>query len=211
MPLTDVVKDSLADAAPYAPGIVRAVVVGLVEELYKDVLNAPLTVKLFKHYTEGSGGRYELGEIPFEWQNWILAEVTRRRLKTGRPYEMKAYGRLAPFELRHILGTFELTIFQPAAVTKKLYVLRDLYKFGFNCQQRDPTMSRHGFLLPKATSKEKKDKLRRVLPTKTYQHPCGFTERFALEERTDGTYLMLPQVWLAGVGKEFYVDGKFMR
>jgi hypothetical protein len=217
MAFLDFVKDSLADVAPYTPGLVRALVVALVEELYKDVLKAPLSVKLFRHYTAGSGEPYHLGEIPAEWQSWILREVARRRLKTGGPHEMKAYDGSAPFDLRHVLGTFTLTVLEPPRKAGQLpsarrqYLLHDRYKFGYNCKQRDPTASRHGFLLPKSTTKEQKDRLRGVLPTQTYQHPCGFTERFAVEERREGAYLMLPQIWLAEVGREFDVDGSFVR
>jgi hypothetical protein len=214
MAFADQMKDSLANVAPYAPGLVRGAIVSVIEELYRDVVRAPLTVRLFKHYTEGTGQPYRLSEIPLDWQHWIVSEVARRRLKVGGPYEMKAYDRSAPFELRHSLGTFRLTITtvtRAGAHGRRRYRITDLYTFGFNCKQLDPTKSRHGFLLPKTTSKETKERLGALLPTKSYQHPCGFQERFIVEEHIDGTYLMLPQVWLADVGKAFEVRGEFAR
>jgi hypothetical protein len=215
MPLEDFVKDSLVDFAPHAPGAFRVVVVMLIEELYKDVLVAPLSVRLFKNYTAGTGEPYHLGELPFGWQNWILVQVRQRGLKIGGPYEMRAYDKSAPYELTNTLGTFQLTISRSSAShpssSVRRYTLRDVYKFGFDCKQRDLSRSRHGFPLPDKTPQEKKDHLKRWLPSQTYQHPCGFTERFALEESHGKTYLMLPQVWLAGVGKEFPVDGVFVK
>lgn len=203
------IADYLLDAAAYTPNFARSLLLGMLYEVMKDRLKAPLSVKLLQHYAAGTGEAYGLEDIPAAWQDWIVKETKRRRLSVGGPYELKAYHHQAPYDLRHTLGTFKVTISRAGAHSLR-YVLSDEYTFGYDCAKRDPTTNRHGFQLPDL-SRAEVERLKSILPERVYHHRCGFLERFAVERQKDGLYFYIPQQFLAENGREFPVNGEFTR
>ena len=204
------VADYLLDAMLWVgPGKTRSTICGILYESFRSGVDAPLSTKLLQRYVEGEATPYVLDEVPLDWQEWILKDIRRRRLKEGGPYEMRAYHHQAPYDLRHTLGTFQLR-FGPAITGRVWYRLTDTYKFDYDCSKRDPQSNRHGLLL-KGWKKERIDTLREHLPTGAYKHKCGFTERFAVERQKEGHFLLIPQVVLADLGREFPVRGEFTR
>jgi hypothetical protein len=190
-------------------GKIRSATCALLYSVFRNGVAAPLSSKLLQHYVEGSGEPYRLENIPDAWQHWIVAEVRRRHLATGRPHEMKAYHHRAPYDLRHTLGTFSLQIV-PAGGRGRRYLLSDMYQFEYDCTKRDPTTNRHGLLL-QGWSDQDATKLASLLPARTYKHRCGFHESFALEKQKEGYFLLIPQQVLAEIGRKFPVTGEFTR
>jgi hypothetical protein len=204
------VADHLLDAMLWVgPGKTRSTICAILYDVLRNGVDAPLSVRLLQHYVEGSSTPYVLDEVPLDWQEWILKDVHRRKLREGGPYEMKAYHHQAPYDLRHTFGTFQLR-FGPSIAGKTWYAVSDTYKFDYDCSKRDPQSNRHGFLL-RGWRGDKVQQLREHLPTRVYKHKCGFSERFVVERQKEGYFLLIPQAVLAELGTKFEVTGEFSR
>lgn len=166
--------------------------------------SSPFSTALLRHYVERSGAVYELGDIPSDWQDWIVA-ATGGRLGMHRALNPYNSGL---FDLRNSLGHFDVEV-KAEAGGKKRYVLSDVYQFDFiphDTLQR----GRHGFPIGQPAAWQLAA-ARRLLPTREYQNPGGFKERWEIRGGARETVILIPQEFLAGQGKAFAVHGEFVR
>lgn len=165
---------------------------------------SPFSTRLLKHYVERSGDTLDLGDIPVEWQDWIV-KTTRGR--AGKHRDLNPYNS-GLFDLRNSLGHFDVDV-QPGQGTKKLYVISDTYQFGFTPNDKQQK-GRHGFPVGRP-SEWQLAAVKKLLPTAQYQNPGGFKERWEIRTSGKETILMIPQQYLAEQGKQFVVTGRFER
>jgi hypothetical protein len=167
--------------------------------------NSPYSVALLRHYVEETGDPYDLGNVPKEWQDWI---VKATKAKAGKhlglnPYNSKIY------DLRNSLGHFDVVITERKGSRLKSYEIQDRYEFGFIKNDKSQK-GRHGFPLGDLGDYTVRV-LRSILPTEEHQNPGGFKERWEIKKIGKETILYIPQEVLASVGKPFDVRGKFER
>jgi hypothetical protein len=166
--------------------------------------DSPYSTKLLKHYVEGSGEPYELGEIPKEWQDWIVKTTGGRPglHKELSPYNVRIY------DLQNSLGHFDVRVSRNKDATTT-YAISDVYKFGF--KEHDKTQrGRHGFPLGKLDNSTM-SVLKHLLPSDEYRNPGGFKERWEIKKVGKETILFIPQQFLVEEGREFPVRGHFAR
>ena len=165
---------------------------------------SPVSVALFRHYVERSGSLLELGDVPSEWQDWIV-KATGARLGKHRalsPYNSGLY------DLRNSLGHFDVEV-KAEAGGKRRYVITDVYQFDFIANDR-LQQGRHGFPIGKLTDWQLAT-ARHLLPTGEYRNPGGFKEHWEIRTGARETVLLIPQQFLAEKGKPFDVHGEFVR
>jgi hypothetical protein len=167
--------------------------------------DSPFSTKLLRHYVEGSGEAYELGEIPEQWQDWI---VKATKAKVGRHQDLSPYNS-GIYDLRNSLGHFTVTVSQPKNSKSKLYQIEDIYAFGFIRNDRDQR-GRHGFPLGQL-SETTTHTIQFLLPHTEHRNPGGFSEKWEIRKAGKETTLFIPQDVLAQQGKPFRVHGKFQR
>jgi hypothetical protein len=164
--------------------------------------DSPYTISLLRHYVEGSGAAYDLGEIPEDWQNWIIKAT---KGKPGKHSNLNPYNS-GIFDLRHALGHFDVIV----TVQKddsRLYEIQDTYQFGFTPHDRDQR-GRHGFALGQL-DENTIHVIEFVLPADEHRNPGGFKEKWEVKKVGKENILYIPQEVLAQNGKPFKVSGKF--
>lgn len=169
-------------------------------------LGPPFSAALVEHYAGGSGVAYDLGNIPDEWQAWIVkwtkAKPGRHRLD---PYNMH------PFipDLKNSLGHFDVSVSNIGRGGIKRYEIeKDSYHFGFTRNDKD-RRGQHGLELPSSWSDFEVRDLQSYLPTTTYRNPGGFNEGFEIRKVHGRWTLFVPQDVAARAGKPFRVYGSF--
>ena len=165
---------------------------------------SPFSTALLKHYVERSGNLYQLGEVPVEWQDWIVKQTGGR---LGKHRELDPYNS-GLFDLRNSLGHFDVEV-KAASGKKKVYVLSDIYQFGFKKNDK-AQRGRHGFPLGTLDGR-RLEMLKKLLPTEEYNNPGGFKEKWEIRTLGKETTLLIPQQYLAEQGRPFPVTGTFER
>ena len=202
--------------APYVPALDKLVLAHVIGLWSGYGQKAPISVLLLERYVSdfGEWADFDLGPIPIDWQHWIVAEATRAKVRLGQEHTVSGYAHKGrptpPYDLTYALGTFRITV-SAAPNRRRLYEIRDRYEFGFDLTKKDPSTNQHGFKLPDM-SEEKRKELESWLPTRRYQHPCGFQEGFEVRRRSDkGWELIIPWQVLQDNGRPFNVVGRFIR
>ena len=166
--------------------------------------DSPFSTALLKHYVEGSGDPYDLGDIPAGWQDWIVKATGGR---PGMHRDLNPYNS-GLYDLRNSLGHFDVEV-KAGEGGKKMYNISDIYEFGYRKDDR-AQRGRHGFPLGDL-SDWKIAALRRLLPTDEYTNPGGFKEHWEIKRVGKEVILLIPQQYLAKQGKPFAVTGSFTR
>lgn len=193
------------DIGLLTPGWGRPLLLQIINYYLK--LGPPFSAALLEHYVGGSGEPYNLGNIPDEWQSWI---VKWTKAKPGRhhldPYNMHPF----ILDLKNSLGHFDVVVTEIGASGVKRYEIeKDSYHFGFTPNDKD-RRGQHGLELPSNWSDSKVHDLQSYLPTTKYMNPGGFSDDAFEIRRVHGRWtLFVPQDVAARAGKPFKVYGKF--
>jgi hypothetical protein len=165
--------------------------------------DSPKSTAMLKHYVEGSGKPFDLGEIPADWQDWIA----KTHGGAGTYHEVSPYN-AGIYDLRNSLGHFDLRVTANRDGTKT-YEITDRYQFGFKPNDRRQE-GRHGFPLGEVDGVKLKV-IEAMLPSGTYKNPGGFDEKWEVKKVGKETILYVPQQYLDQQGKPFDVTGTFKR
>lgn len=188
-----------------SPDIIQAAFIDLLQLMFGKE-ESVFPAKLVKHYFSGNGSVFKIGNVPEQWQEWI---VLKTEGKPGKYAKLNPYTKDGPFSLRNSLGHFDVDITKTG--NKTLYTIQDFYEFGYLPNDIDGKQ-RHGFCVTDlGWSQDRIDSFRRRLPTRKYPNPgCG-EEEFKFETMNGKTYLMIPREFLIRNGKAFWVTGTFTR
>jgi hypothetical protein len=167
--------------------------------------DSPFSTRLLKHYVEGSGEPYELGEIPEPWQDWI---VTATKARPGRHADLSPYNS-GIYDLRNSLGHFDVVVTQQRNSQVRIYEIKDVYEFGFIRSDKNQQV-RHGFPLGQL-GENTIHVLEFMLPSEEFKNPGGFEEKWEIRKVRKETILYIPQQVLAHQGTPFKVHGSFQR
>ena len=197
-------KDRVHAAGNVVSGKAKSTLILILDQLPLKPDSA-YSVALLRHYVEETGDPYDLGNVPKEWQDWI---VKATKAKPGKHRDLNPYNS-GIYDLRNSLGHFDVVITERKGSRLKSYEIQDRYEFGFIKNDRSQK-GRHGFPLGDLSDSTLKV-LRFMLPTEEHQNPGGFKERWEIKKIGKETILYIPQEVLASVSKPFEVRGKFER
>lgn len=183
---------------------------------------SPHSVEFFQHYIENDGKELvlEQDEIPREWQEWVVGYARSHHgsqsvsLTLG-PQEQclgTCYASVSPYDvglydLQNSFGHFDLQVVSNHDGSTT-YTLLDTYVFAEG-EEDTSGRSRHGFGLSTLDQSEV-NAINGILPSTEFEHPSGnYKERFQVQNLGGKTYLLIPQQFLATVGKEYPIRASF--
>jgi hypothetical protein len=148
--------------------------------------DAPYSVALLRHYVEGTGDQYDLGNVPKQWQDWI---VKATKARPGKHPNLSPYNS-GIYDLRNSLGHFDVVVTERKGSARKNYEIQDTYEFGFIKNDKSQK-GRHGFPLGDLSDSSLKV-LQSLLPTEEYRNPGSFRERWEIKKVGKETILYIP-------------------
>jgi hypothetical protein len=202
------------------PGGGRSAAVWILSECLKMQSGAeePIPTALLRHYVGGSGEPYDLnqlGNIPEEWQTWIV-NATRARPGSHPHINGENAQKAGLDDLSDSLGHFTVVVAEKECSSARIYEIKkegkERYQFGFTPNDR-ARKGRHGFRFHLSDAAVAFIRAH-LMPTRKYDYGhFKNDEQFEISETDVKGRYEIRVAWyvLVRAGKPFNVYGRFER